>query len=313
MCCIAKDQCHDNNPEIIRTHNIQRDNRKIESSIYENLLMAGRLLSNDSHAYLLIAKQTLGKISSHKLYSFQVHNWRIIPRSNPASDYPSDFDVILLEEDSSLSGLEAIKSHPLVKSVTPQRMVHRTLKYIPVSKDEIEAEQTDNDLNNGSNDANDEENEKLLQELIEILNSNPSESHAVYQRKLQSLPEINLNQTGKENGSNSQQNATYLNGANRHINRRLLRAISRQITSLLRADVLWSLGITGKGIKVAVFDTGLSKNHPHFKRIKERTNWTNEKSLDDGVSHGTFVAGVRIFQMNFARDLKLIKHFSINR
>ncbi|KAJ6645451.1 Membrane-bound transcription factor site-1 protease, partial [Pseudolycoriella hygida] len=27
-------------------------------------------------------------------------------------------------------------------------------------------------------------------------------------------------------------------------------------------------------------------------RIKERTNWTNEKSLDDGVSHGTFVAGV---------------------
>ncbi|CAD7080576.1 unnamed protein product [Hermetia illucens] len=237
-----------------------------------------------------------------------VHNWRIIPRSNPASDYPSDFDVILLEEDSSLSGLEAIKSHPLVKSVTPQRMVHRTLKYIPVSKDEIEAEQTDNDLNNGSNDANDEENEKLLQELIEILNSNPSESHAVYQRKLQSLPEINLNQTGKENGSNSQQNATYLNGANRHINRRLLRAISRQITSLLRADVLWSLGITGKGIKVAVFDTGLSKNHPHFKRIKERTNWTNEKSLDDGVSHGTFVAGVIASSkecLGFAPDAEL--------
>lgn len=26
--------------------------------------------------------------------------------------------------------------------------------------------------------------------------------------------------------------------------------------------------------------------------MKERTNWTNEKSLDDGVSHGTFVAGV---------------------
>ena len=48
----------------------------------------------------------------------------------------------------------------------------------------------------------------------------------------------------------------------------------------------------GHGVKVAVFDTGLSENHPHFKKIKERTNWTNEKTLDDGLGHGTFVAGV---------------------
>ena len=35
-------------------------------------------------------------------------------------------------------------------------------------------------------------------------------------------------------------------------------------------------------------------NHPHFKsgRIKDRSNWTNEKTLDDGLGHGTFVAGV---------------------
>ncbi len=43
---------------------------------------------------------------------------------------------------------------------------------------------------------------------------------------------------------------------------------------------------------MAVFDTGLSKTHPHFKKIKERTNWTNEKTLEDGLGHGTFVAGV---------------------
>ena len=35
-------------------------------------------------------------------------------------------------------------------------------------------------------------------------------------------------------------------------------------------------------MKVAVFDTGLSEKHPHFKNVKERTNWTNEKTLDDG-------------------------------
>ena len=26
--------------------------------------------------------------------------------------------------------------------------------------------------------------------------------------------------------------------------------------------------------------------------MRERTNWTNEKTLDDGLGHGTFVAGV---------------------
>jgi membrane-bound transcription factor site-1 protease len=48
----------------------------------------------------------------------------------------------------------------------------------------------------------------------------------------------------------------------------------------------------GAGVKVAVFDTGLSKAHPHFKRVVERTNWTSERTLDDGLGHGTFVAGV---------------------
>lgn len=50
--------------------------------------------------------------------------------------------------------------------------------------------------------------------------------------------------------------------------------------------------ILGAGVKVAVFDTGLSKHHPHFRRIKERTDWTNENTLEDGLGHGTFVAGV---------------------
>lgn len=40
--------------------------------------------------------------------------------------------------------------------------------------------------------------------------------------------------------------------------------------------------IIGAGVRVAVFDTGLSEKHPHFKNVKERTNWTNERTLDDG-------------------------------
>lgn len=95
----------------------------------------------------------------------------------------------------------------------------------------------------------------------------------------------------------------------RHSSRRLLRAIPRQVAQILQADVLWQMGHTGNtrlicllwnkflrweelslllllsagsGVKVAVFDTGLSEKHPHFKNVKERTNWTNEKTLDDG-------------------------------
>ena len=36
----------------------------------------------------------------------------------------------------------------------------------------------------------------------------------------------------------------------------------------------------------------MKKNHPHFKEVKERSNWTDEPGLGDGVGHGTFVAGV---------------------
>lgn len=70
-------------------------------------------------------------------------------------------------------------------------------------------------------------------------------------------------------------------GSNGSSKRKILRAIPRQITSMLQAELLWSRGITGAGVKVAIFDTGLSRNHPHFRKIVERSNWTNEKSLDD--------------------------------
>ena len=58
------------------------------------------------------------------------------------------------------------------------------------------------------------------------------------------------------------------------------------------SEQLWQQGFTGKKVKVAIFDTGVHQHHPHFRNIAERTNWTDEDQLDDGVGHGTFVAGV---------------------
>jgi hypothetical protein len=55
---------------------------------------------------------------------------------------------------------------------------------------------------------------------------------------------------------------------------------------------LWQSGVRGGGVRVAVFDTGLRSDHPHFTNVREVTNWTDERTLDDALGHGTFVASV---------------------
>ncbi|XP_014249873.1 membrane-bound transcription factor site-1 protease [Cimex lectularius] len=156
-----------------------------------------------------------------------INSWHIVKRNNPASDFPSDFDVVVVEEGISGSGLSSLREHPSVKRVTPQRLVVRNLQYI-----------------------------------------NSTENH------------------------NARPVKKFWETSNKRKGRVLMRATHKQITSILQADTLWGMGITGSGVKVAVFDTGLSKGHPHFKRVVERSDWTHEKSLEDGLGHGTFVAGV---------------------
>ncbi|XP_050218148.1 subtilisin-like protease SBT6.1 isoform X2 [Mercurialis annua] len=82
-----------------------------------------------------------------------------------------------------------------------------------------------------------------------------------------------------------------------------------QVTSLFGAEVLWSKGYKGAKVKMAIFDTGIRADHPHFRNIKERTNWTNEDTLNDNLGHGTFVAGVIAGQdaacLGFAPDTEI--------
>lgn len=296
--------------------------------------------ANDSHRIEIKYKTTIVQneyiVRFKKYYTSDVReeyikdalngssNLTFVKRNNPAVEYPSDFDVIMIDGNAPITAIESLQSHPSVKSVTSQRMVHRTLNYIPISNDDkqssaINGDQTDEiDVNK----SNDEENERLLQELMDKLNINvPRNSETIsepecegpncelkqFRRSLansQSKLEENEEVSTNHNTSSFKSTAT-----NRHTNRRLLRAtIPRQLTSMLRADGLWNMHITGKGIRVAVFDTGLARDHPHFKRVKERTNWTNEKTLDDGVSHGTFVAGVIASSkdcLGFAPDAEL--------
>jgi subtilisin family serine protease len=53
---------------------------------------------------------------------------------------------------------------------------------------------------------------------------------------------------------------------------------------------LWDRGFKGQGVKVGIFDTGLSSTK--LTNVKERINWTHEPKNTDSVGHGTFVAGV---------------------
>lgn len=55
---------------------------------------------------------------------------------------------------------------------------------------------------------------------------------------------------------------------------------------------LWELGLTGKGIRLAILDTGLDAEHPDFGlRLRARESFV-DRDPSDGNGHGTHVAGV---------------------
>ncbi|GAB2973610.1 S8 family serine peptidase [Saccharothrix stipae] len=62
-------------------------------------------------------------------------------------------------------------------------------------------------------------------------------------------------------------------------------------TAQIGAPTAWRAGHTGKGVKVAVLDTGVDQDHPDLAghEVAER-NFTDDPDATDGVGHGTHVA-----------------------
>src|SRR4051812_18952268 len=62
----------------------------------------------------------------------------------------------------------------------------------------------------------------------------------------------------------------------------------------VKADKLWKLGITGRGVGVAVIDTGVAGNQPDFagRIVANAVTSPAATTAADGFGHGTHVAGI---------------------
>ena len=62
---------------------------------------------------------------------------------------------------------------------------------------------------------------------------------------------------------------------------------------MLEANEVWNEAEGGKGIVVAILDTGISKNHPFLKNnIIDGKDFSGKGDYEDGNGHGSHVAGI---------------------
>lgn len=125
--------------------------------------------------------------------------------------------------------MELLKNHPLIKSVTPQRLVHRTLKFVDTEEEYP--------INEAVKEKKAEDEDDIINYISKHLKLDPKTINNDC-----CVPEFQNFRRGLSSSTDitQQQQQSLVGNSNAHSNRRLLRAVPRQITSTLKADVLWS-------------------------------------------------------------------------
>ncbi|KJE95552.1 membrane-bound transcription factor protease [Capsaspora owczarzaki ATCC 30864] len=181
--------------------------------------------------------------------------WSVVHRENPASHLPTDFALLQFRNVATCSFRQAALAALRQHATVRSVSPERRLTRAPLHFIDHEMP-TESQIHEGRRHG------RLPKELNESYNS----SFAAGRHMLAGVPVIPM-----AAGPHAQ-----------HV----------QVASVLHAEQIWARGFTGNGVRTAVFDTGLAKSHPHFKNIADRTDWTNESTMDDALGHGSFVAGV---------------------
>ncbi|KAL6984798.1 Membrane-bound transcription factor site-1 protease [Sarracenia purpurea var. burkii] len=196
----------------------------------------------------------------HRTYldeNVKLGGWKWVERRNPAAKFATDFGVVAIEESARAVLIEEFEKLELVKDVSADLSYQRSLLGKKTKRFRKVGAFVDGKKRPGK--------------IFTAMSFQEGENDA------------SATATATATAATSNTTISW---------RRQLLMQKSQVTSLFGADMLWSKGHTGSKVKMAIFDTGIRANHPHFRNIKERTNWTNEDTLNDNLGHGTFVAGV---------------------
>ena len=200
----------------------------------------------------------------------EVIDWTPKYRYNRATSLPTDF-VLVTTDNTDIQNVY----HPTIKRITRDHSL-RTLSHVKTNGPMA----YDNDIASGFDQANAIETKPTV-ERVDV-------APIAFRRF--AFPDAAMTDDLTNNRVNGTPPSMH---ASEPRTRRLLQNVnSDSVSHKYHADALWKRGFHGRGIRIAIFDTGLSNRHPHFRNIIDRSNWTDEQTLDDGIGHGTFVAGV---------------------
>nr|XP_043625245.1 subtilisin-like protease SBT6.1 isoform X2 [Erigeron canadensis] len=202
------------------------------------------------------------KVEQHKKYleqetskKIQSLKWKWVERNNPAAKFPTDFGVVSIDDEAVGSVIKEFEKLKMVKDVSVDSSIQlRNL---------LGGDEKGKDVRIGAFSDGKKRAGKIFTSMSFSEKDDDSNYTIHWGREL-------------------------LSG----VKKSYMLNVRSQVTSLFGADALWSKGYTGAKVRMAIFDTGIRSDHPHFRNIKERTNWTNEDTLNDNLGHGTFVAGV---------------------